>query len=863
MKLHSLSVRNFRGITDQKIEFGDGLTIVSGRNEAGKSSLIDAFDLLIELKATSASRKVKSVKPVHGDVGPEVEADFTIGPHRVRYSKRWLKSPVTELRFIEGPRSGQSETGDAGHEVARELWEGMDEVLWQASRLMQAQEPGQDSLGSSTALQRALGQQSGSAPDDPRSTPLLERVSSEVSKYFTPQRGSYSTLVTKAEKRLVAAEVAVEDARSKLAELESDVRKLADLTEDLDRLTEQVARESKRLKKLEAEAEVARQAQELLERTGQERDSRIKECETREESLKIRASLKADLQATTEELDNLTTTRIKRQEALAPREAEIASATKKLNEAKDAKKKLAEALASATLFERQKRTRDEIDRLTAILSDHDSLTEQISKLTASLRPVEQETVDRATDLERRIDIAEAAMKAGAAQVTIESLSHSNRLLINGTEEELGAESLSVPVLDEYSIELPEQLRITITPPASSKTGTDEVTALRNELRGLLEETGFETVSHLRQAYSAHQESVANIERLKQRRSDRRGGVSADELRDELSQKRSWLEAQSTAVEGDIDELTKEDAVAATAVESAEAVLRSHEQDAASLRDELSRLNGQIDSQESVKGKADKALSAARELTPDKEVEKAVSDAQKAVEDADKAFQKAQRKLDASGGSEILADFEHLSQHVTGLHKQLDELKSKVKVNTAVLESKNRTGIQAGLDEAESELDRANRESASLHARADGARLLEEVLLRHQTSMRAQYVAPFKDALDRLGRALYQDPTFDITLENDLTISHRRRDGITVSFDNLSTGAKEQLAILIRLATASLVSLDDTVPVMFDDTLGYSDPRMLHRTVSLIDSTETSGQVIIFTANDERFAGLADAHRISI
>ncbi|WP_054953170.1 AAA family ATPase [Flaviflexus massiliensis] len=863
MKLHSLSVRNFRGITDQKVEFGDGLTIVSGRNEAGKSSLIDAFDLLIELKATSASRKVKSVKPVHDDVGPEVEAEFTIGPHRVRYSKRWLKSPVTELRFLEGPRSGQSETGDAGHEVARELWEGMDETLWQASRLMQAQEPGQDSLGSSTALQRALGEQSGSAPDDPRSTPLLERVSSEVGKYFTPQRGSYSTLVTKAEKRLVAAETAVEDARSKLAGLESDVRELANLTEDLDRLTEHVDRESNRLKTLEAKAELARQAQELLERTGQERDSHVKEYETREESLKVRSALKADLQAATEELDNLTATRIERQEALAPREAEIASVTKKLNEAKDAKKKLAEALALATLFERQKRTRDEIDRLSAILFDHDSLTEQISKLSAGLRPVEQETVDRATDLERRIDIAEAAMKAGAAQVTIESLSSSSKLLINGTEEELGSEPLSVPVLDEYSIELPDQLRVTITPPASSKTGTDEVATLRNELSELLEEAGFETVQLLRQAHSIHQESLASIERLKERRSDRRGGVSADELRDELSQKRSWLDSQSEAVEGNIDELSEQDAAAATAVESAEAVLRSHEQDAASLRDELSRLNGQIDSQESVKQRADKALSEARELSSDKEVEKAVSDAKKAVENAEKAFQEAQQKLDESGGAEILADFEHLSQHVTGLQVQVERYKSDIKVKTAVLESKNRTGIQSGLDEAESELDRANRESASLHARADGARLLEEVLIRHQTSIRAQYVAPFKDALDHLGRALYQDPTFEATLENDLTVSHRCKDGITVSFDNLSTGAKEQLAILIRLATASLVSPDDTVPVMFDDTLGYSDPRMLHRTVSLIGSTQTAGQVIIFTANDERFAGLPDAHRISI
>ena len=50
------------------------------------TSLIEAFDHLIEHKATSNNGKVRSVQPVGKDVGPEVEAVFhTVGPHKVRY----------------------------------------------------------------------------------------------------------------------------------------------------------------------------------------------------------------------------------------------------------------------------------------------------------------------------------------------------------------------------------------------------------------------------------------------------------------------------------------------------------------------------------------------------------------------------------------------------------------------------------------------------------------------------------------------------------------------------------------------------------------------------------------------------------
>lgn len=70
MRLHRLVLSNYRGIGHREIEFADrGVTVVSGPNEVGKSSMIEALDLLLESKDRSSKKDVKQIKPTHADVG--------------------------------------------------------------------------------------------------------------------------------------------------------------------------------------------------------------------------------------------------------------------------------------------------------------------------------------------------------------------------------------------------------------------------------------------------------------------------------------------------------------------------------------------------------------------------------------------------------------------------------------------------------------------------------------------------------------------------------------------------------------------------------------------------------------------------
>ena len=90
MKLHRLVLTNYRGITHREIEFPDrGVVVISGANEVGKTSMVEALDLLFDAKDRSSKKEVKQVKPTHADVGAEITAEISAGAYRFVYHKRF------------------------------------------------------------------------------------------------------------------------------------------------------------------------------------------------------------------------------------------------------------------------------------------------------------------------------------------------------------------------------------------------------------------------------------------------------------------------------------------------------------------------------------------------------------------------------------------------------------------------------------------------------------------------------------------------------------------------------------------------------------------------------------------------------
>jgi uncharacterized protein YhaN len=202
------------------------------------------------------------------------------------------------------------------------------------------------------------------------------------------------------------------------------------------------------------------------------------------------------------------------------------------------------------------------------------------------------------------------------------------------------------------------------------------------------------------------------------------------------------------------------------------------------------------------------------------------------------------------------------RHAEALALRHDELTDELRELTARLKVYGTEGRKGQLDAAETEREHAEREYSSVRRRARAAALLRSVMTRHRDSTRLRYVEPFRTEVERLGRLVFGS-TFEVEIDSALRICSRTLAGRTVPYESLSGGAKEQLGIVTRLAGASLVAKEDSVPVIIDDALGFSDAERLARMGAVFDAVGGDGQVIVLTCSPHRYASVAGAHHIEL
>jgi hypothetical protein len=172
------------------------------------------------------------------------------------------------------------------------------------------------------------------------------------------------------------------------------------------------------------------------------------------------------------------------------------------------------------------------------------------------------------------------------------------------------------------------------------------------------------------------------------------------------------------------------------------------------------------------------------------------------------------------------------------------------------------GRKGSLDVAETERERAEAEFVRVQRRARAAQLLRSVMGRHRDAMRQRYVDPFRGEVERLGRIVFGD-SFEVDVDSQLCIGTRTLSGRTVPYDSLSGGAKEQLGIVARLAGSALVAKEDSVPVVIDDALGFTDAGRLTKMAEVFDAVAGDGQVIILTCSPQRYADVQSAQHIAL
>ncbi|MGB9253020.1 MAG: AAA family ATPase, partial [Mycobacterium sp.] len=487
MKLHRLVLKNYRGIGYREIDFPDhGVVVISGANEIGKSSMVEALDLLLESRDRSTKKEVKQVKPTHADVGSEVTAEISTGPYRFVYHKRFHKKCETQLTVLE-PRREQHSGDEAHDRVQAMLAETVDTELWRAQRVLQSASTNAVNLSGCDALTRALDVAAGDAAALSGTEPLLiDRIDTEYARYFTPT-GRPTGEWTAAIKALEAANADVEQCAAAVAEVDDRVQRHATLTVELAEVAQRQQEASARQTAGQAAADAIAQLTE-----------QVREAELIAAAATATSGASTALLAERERLRTETDSRTAAVAALDVEAREAAEAHAMARdvavEADAVVEQANQALAAAV--ERVETARRVVEEL-ARRAETQRLAGRLAKIDAAQRDrdgivQELSTIAMTDDLLRQIEIAAAAVERTEGQLALVSATVE---FVAATDIELviGDQRVSLPAGETWScianaateVEIPGILTARVTPGMSALDLQAQYAAVQQDLAAAL------------------------------------------------------------------------------------------------------------------------------------------------------------------------------------------------------------------------------------------------------------------------------------------------------------------------------------------------------------------------------------------
>lgn len=875
MRIHRITLRNYRGVEEAEVEFPtEGVTIIEGDNEVGKTSLSEAIDLLLEQRDDSTKKAVKAVKPVGQDVGAEVEMELSTGPYRIRYRKRWHRKKETVLEILEPERAQL--TGREAHDKVRAILdETLDGSLWEALRLRQDTQLQQASFAGGS-LGRALDLAAGGDSAGDREDDLWARITAERDRYWT------ATGQPKVERTAVATRVddcaaAVAELEAVLSDLEGDTAQVDRLVTDAATLAEKQKDHDAKLEALTANFEAIEARKNTVEQLAGLRDTAQANHDRAVEIGKTRADLVQRAALAAEDVDKHQSTIESALPARTQAEVRRTNAEQAVEAAKAHVRDADVAHRLAVGDRDYRRQQIELDQLTErkerVLSAQARRSDAEEILEAS--HIDDARFTRIEEAHLELVKAEAAATSAAATIDAEALTDLD-IQIDDTPVKLEAGAHhELQVAGTTRIVVPGTVELVIETSADAKVLADRRRDAEHNYRALCDDAHVPDLTGAQRALAARHDAERVLEEVETSiKQDLRDLTSED-----LVQKVERLTGRVAAFE----EARPDEPPVPPDLDAAQTLAADCDRILAERRDELTRLENDLTEalaalQEVDKGdatakallehaqgalaQAETALETARQDTTDDTIAAQVAETAEALRACTDELTAAEAALaaeDPASAEELLANARAVKTRLA------DELHSNAMATSALrskLATKGDEGLANKLDAAKTEHLRATSVHEQLEARAEAAELLYDTFATRRAEAHHRYVAPFRDRIEQLGRLVFGSD-LEVELDDDLRIARRTLAGVTLDFANLSTGAREQLGMISRLACASIVADDGGAPVIFDDALGWSDPSKLERMGAVISMAGRSCQVIVLTCTPGRYESVGSADVIQL
>ena len=886
MKLRRLSVNQFKRFTvpTQLGELGDGLNLVVGPNELGKSTLLDALRAVLFERYSSRARPIMALQNDRSGAAPVVELVFEVDSAEYTLTKRFVKNAYARLQSPDGTvlEADVAENelrnllgfAEAGNRGATLESLGMWGVLWvqQGQSFGRPDLPGSALASLSAGLESEVGMVLGGRRG--RELPqVIEQLRGELVTAARRQpRGEYKdTLdhVSELEKRLSKEQqqqLEISETLEQLAAAEVRLRRLEDGSQD--RIDQEELTEAQdqlgQVMRHDLQLEAARS--ELRIREGQ--------LEQTENAQSVRASRRAELKTNQEELRQ----EIERLEELEERERESLAALDELRQAATNAEAAVEAAMQSEaswhlILDRITRSA-ELGDLLRQQSDLEAAQERLAdaQREAELIKVTDESIQRIRQAAEIADQADAQLRVAATRISFDI--PSDRLAgIEADGAPLTDPPTTVEAVEPVAITIPERGRILIEPAVADRDQLLRAErAARAELQAALSEVDAQSLgdAQILRDQRRDLEVTASAARRELERLAPSGGTQTllpriAELRQALEEaspsdearfpERNDAEAALVAAQTELQKVRDEERVAREAVdERARAV--------SDLSVELRTLQNTVDRQSELNEGLERRLRSDAEAMSDQHLSAASDTAEQAVTEQQQTVSALEEEWPASARTQLEARITRLQTAIEQrARSRVDSRLVIVRLGERI-EGHDSVGIDEAIEHTLHELEQATRRRDRFERELEVLDLLADTLHAAESEARERYLAPVVNRVHPYLQMLF--PNAEIGMDEDLNITGMSRlAGYEESFDHLSMGTQEQIAVLVRLAFAEML-IDQGAPaaVILDDALVFSDDQRMGLMFDILSHAAQRVQVLVFTCREQLFEGLG-AHQLQL
>lgn len=874
MQIRRLEVRSFRKLKHVVVDgLGPGLNVVVGHNEAGKSTLLAALRAVMFERHRVGGRALQAMLPHGHEVRPEVVLDFSLKGGTWRLRKAFNQRPEAELTLP----SGQMVTGDAVEERLGALFgfqapgtrgskpdehQGVYGLLWVDQGLAHgplSAGAGQNSLAA--AVETEVGQVVGGE----RGRQLLALAAGRRETFWGRSdrpRGSWRAL----QETVEALETDREALRQRLAQHDDKVAALALRVETLARH----ARED-RLNRAIRDSVAA-----------QEAAHRIARLRSTLDALQVaQAGASAERDRAAE--------RLKDREALTDRAAAVAIAVERAVGLVGAARVSvgATALAAREAGEARvaaRRAREDVDRRLETLErrlaraqarhDHDRARRALAeaeRIDGRCRVARHTlagltiTKSNLAELDKRCaarDQARFRRDVASVQIVLESET-AESIAVDGVPHATAAPLL---LARDAVLDLPGFGRLKVRPGGGAEPLVRALEEADVAVAAALLGLGQPTRDAAAEALARKGEVEADLALQEKHLAlvapdgldvlrgladrmdgdalageDEAGPAPADEDRATLRQARAAAQFAEAAADGDLRcaEVAREAAARQAAI--------LEERAAAAGRDAAT---------------ADHALRRARESVGDERLAGALAAGTWQADHAAAAVATAEAALAGADPEVASLEQRRAEQAEQAIRGDIERLSAERRDLEIELRTLGRDGVGEQLAEIGGKLEAAEARLARETLEARASLLLHRTLEEASRETKDRWLGPVRERVRPYLRLI--QPDSDIVL-NDQTfgIEHLMRGGVSEPFETLSVGAREQIAVITRLALADILhGSGQPSTIILDDALVNTDETRLRAMHLVLQRASQNLQVLVLTCREADFLGLgAPIHRL--